>query len=166
VLSDVDDREMPVSSRVRAIRYQRKGCPPRTLLTSLVDAKQYPAAELRILYHERWEIALGFGELKTDMLQRLEAIRSRSPDAVKQELWGLLLAYNLVRLKMERMADETGVAPTRISFVAALRLIIGMSVRIRTRVASSGGCTIARQVSSRFILAIDAKIRTGVVDFT
>ena len=54
----------------------------------------------------------------------LEAIRSRSPDTVNQELWGLLLAYNLVRLEMERIADETGVAPTRISFVAALRLII------------------------------------------
>jgi len=63
-------------------------------------------------------------QLKTDMLQRLEAIRSRSPDTVNQELWGLLLAYNLVRLEMERIADETGVAPTRISFVAALRLII------------------------------------------
>ena len=62
--------------------------PPRTLLTSLVDAKPYPAAELRTLYHERWEIELGFGELKTDMLQRLEAIRSRSPETVNQELWG------------------------------------------------------------------------------
>ena len=58
------------------------------------------------------------------MLQRLEAIRSRSPDTVNQELWGLLLAYNLVRLEMERIADETGVAPTRISFVTALRLVI------------------------------------------
>jgi Transposase DDE domain len=115
---------LPTHFDVRAIRYQRKGYPPRTLLTSLVDAKQAPAAELRILYHERWEIELGFGELKTDMLQRLEAIRSRSPDAVKQELWGLLLAYNLVRLEMERIADEAGVAPTRISFVAAPRLII------------------------------------------
>jgi hypothetical protein len=37
---------------------------------------------------------------------------------------GLLLAYTLVRLEMERIADETGVAPTRISFVAALRLVI------------------------------------------
>jgi hypothetical protein len=115
---------LPTHFDVRAIRYQRKGYPPRTLLTSLVDAKQYPASELRTLYHERWEIELGFGELKTDMLQRLEAIRSRSPETVTQELWGLLLAYNLVRLEMERVADETGVSPTRISFVAALRLVI------------------------------------------
>lgn len=115
---------LPLRFDVRAIRYQRKGYEPRTLLTSLVDAKQYPADELRALYHERWEIELGFGELKTDMLQRLEAIRSLSPETVNQEIWGLLLAYNLVRLEMERIADETGVAPTRISFVAALRLII------------------------------------------
>lgn len=115
---------LPTHFDVRAIRYQRKGYPPRILLTSLLDAKRYPASELRALYHERWEIELGFGELKTDMLQRLEAIRSRSPEAVTQELWGLLLAYNLVRLEMERIADETGVQPTRISFVAALRLVI------------------------------------------
>jgi len=115
---------LPTHFDVRAIRYQRKGYPPRTLLTSLVDAKLYPAAELRVLYHERWEIELGFGELKTDMLQRLETIRSRKPDTVAQELWGLLLAYNLVRLEMERVADETGVAPTRISFIAALRLVV------------------------------------------
>jgi hypothetical protein len=115
---------LPTHFDVRAIRYQRKGYPPRTLLTSLVDAKRYPAAELRVLYHERWELELGFGEIKTDMLQRLEAIRSRSPEMVKQEIWGLLLAYNLVRLEMERIADETGVPPTRISFIAALRLVV------------------------------------------
>jgi len=115
---------LPTHFDVRAIRYQRKGYPPRTLLTSLVDADRYPASELRVLYHERWEIELGFGELKTDMLQRLEAIRSRRPETVAQELWGLLLAYNLIRLEMERVADETGVSPIRISFVAALRLVI------------------------------------------
>ena len=115
---------LPRRFDVRAIRYERKGYPPRTLLTSLVDAKRYPADEIRALYHERWEIELGFGEIKTDMLQRLEAIRSRKPEMVKQELWGLLLAYNLVRLEMERVADETGVSPLRISFVAALRLVV------------------------------------------
>jgi hypothetical protein len=109
---------------VRVIRYQRRGYPPRMLLTSLTDPKQYPADEIRNLYHERWEIELGFGELKTEMLQRLEAIRSRTPEMVAQEMWGLLLAYNLVRLEMERVADETGVSPLRISFVAALRLVV------------------------------------------
>ena len=118
------DSSLPETFQARAIRYQRKGYPPRTLLTSLLDPVKYPADEIRVLYHERWEIELGYGEVKTDMLQRMEAIRSRTPATVNQEIWGLLIAYNLVRLEMERVADEVGVAPTRISFVAALRLIV------------------------------------------
>jgi hypothetical protein len=69
------------------------------------------------------ELELGYDEIKTEMLDREEAIRSKSPTAVTQELWGVFLAYNLVRLEMERVAADAGVEPTRISFVAALRLI-------------------------------------------
>ena len=76
-----------------------------------------------MLYHERWELELGYDEIKTELLDREEAIRSRTPAGVQQELWGTFLAYNLVRLEMERVASEAGVEPTRISFVAALRLI-------------------------------------------
>src|SRR5262249_61386890 len=75
------------------------------------------------MYHERWELELGYDEIKTELLDREEAIRSRTPTGVQQELWGIFLAYNLVRLEMERVAADAGVAPTRISFVAALRLI-------------------------------------------
>ena len=115
---------LPTHFDARAIRYQRKGYQPQVLLTSLVDATRYPAGEIRALYHERWEIELGFGELKTDLLERLETIRSKSRAAVEQELWGLLVAYNLVRVEMARIAHELGVVPTRISFVAALRYFV------------------------------------------
>jgi hypothetical protein len=118
------DLSLPNHFDARAIRYQRKGYPPQLLLTSLVDEKRYPAEEIRALYHERWEIELGFGEIKTDMLERLETIRSKSPRAVAQEMWGLLLAYNLVRLEIERVASELNVPPIRISFLAALREIV------------------------------------------
>jgi hypothetical protein len=118
------DPTLPKTFVARAVRYQRKGYRPSCLLTSLVDAKRYPAEELRVLYHERWELELGFGEIKTEMLQRLETIRSKSPAAVEQELWGLLIAYNLIRLEMKRIADELGVSPLRISFIAALRYIV------------------------------------------
>src|SRR5450432_2410446 len=103
--------------------YRRPGFRPQTLLTSLLDPVAYPAAEVVALYHERWEIELGYDEVKTDMLERQEAIRSRTPKGVAQELWGVALAYNLVRLEMERVADEADVEPSRISFVMALRLI-------------------------------------------
>jgi len=52
-----------------------------------------------------------------------EIIRSRTAAGVDQELWGILLAYNLIRLEMERTANDFGVEPTRISFVTSLRII-------------------------------------------
>ena len=85
--------------------------------------EQYPATEISALYHERWEIELGYDEVKTKMLERQEAIRSRRPAGIAQELWGVALAYNLVRLEMVRIAEEAGVPPNQISFVMALRLI-------------------------------------------
>jgi hypothetical protein len=118
------DPTLPKTFQARAIRYQRKGFQPSTLLTSLTDPERYPANELRGLYHERWEIELAYAEIKTDMLQRNEAIRSKSPEGVAQELFGILLAYNLIRLEMVQIADEIGVSPLRISFVAALRFIV------------------------------------------
>jgi hypothetical protein len=115
--------DLPATWTVRAIKYQRKGFRPSTILTSLVDAEAYPASEIVGIYHERWELELGFDEIKTHMLAREETIRSRTPKGVRQEVWGIALAYNLVRLEMERVADEAGVEPTRISFVNALALI-------------------------------------------
>lgn len=117
------DPTLPKTWRARAIRYQRKGFQPQVLLTSLLDSVLYPAQEVIALYHERWELELGYDEIKTEMLEREETIRSKTVKGVNQELWGLFLAYNLVRLEMERVAVEAEVEPTRISFVAALRMI-------------------------------------------
>lgn len=117
------DPSLPKTWTARAIRYQRRGFPEQLVFTSLLDAKRFPAAEVVALYHERWEIELGYDEVKTDMLEREESIRSRTVAGVEQELWGLLLGYNLVRLEMTRIAAEANVPPNRISFRAALRLI-------------------------------------------
>lgn len=115
------DPSLPMHFDARVIRYQRKGYQPQLLITSLVDDKRYPAGEIRTLYHERWELEIAFDEIKTHMLDRLETIRSKAPASVAQEMWGVLIAYNLVRLEMQRVARELGIEPTRISFVAALR---------------------------------------------
>lgn len=120
---EVHGAGLPKTWPIRAIRYKRRGHAVNTLLTSLVDAERYPADEIIALYHERWELELGYDEIKTHLLERREAIRSRSPDGVRQELWGIALAYNLVRVEMERIADEAGVPPTRISFTASLAVI-------------------------------------------
>lgn len=117
------DPSMPETWRMRAIRYQRRGFKPQLLLTSMLDPERFPADEVVALYHERWEIELGYNEVKRVMLAREETTRSKSPTGVAQELWALALAYNLVRFEVERVADEAGVSPMRISFLAALRFI-------------------------------------------
>lgn len=118
-----DHPELPETLQARAVRYQRRGFRPQTLLTSLLDPTAYPAAEIVELYHERWELELGFDEVKTHTLEREETLRSRAPERVRQELWGLAIGYNLVRLEMERVARRAGVSPRRISYRHALMLI-------------------------------------------
>jgi hypothetical protein len=118
-----EDPDLPPVVCLRAIQYQRRGFRPSTLLTSLLDAERFPADECVALYHERWEIELAYDEVKTHLLAREECIRSRTPAGVRQELWGIALAYNLIRVEIERIADELGVVPTRVSFVNALDLI-------------------------------------------
>lgn len=115
--------DLPCTWQMRAIKYKLEGFPEQTILTSLRDPKRYPAAEIVALYHERWEVELAYDEIKTELLDREETIRSRKPDGVLQEMWGILLAYNLVRLEMEAIAKDADIEPTRISFVEALRLI-------------------------------------------
>jgi hypothetical protein len=117
------DPTLPKTYLARAIRYQRNGFQPQTLLTSLTDHVAHPPLELATLYHERWELELGYDEIKTELLDREEAIRSKTSEGVRQELWGILLAYNLIRLEMDRVATAAHVEPRRISFVGAMRLI-------------------------------------------
>jgi hypothetical protein len=97
---------------------------PQRLITSLLDADKYPAKEIVDLYHERWELELAYDEIKTEMLDGAAApLRSKSPVGIRQEVWGLLIAYNLVRLEMERVADQAKVKPTRISFTMVLDMV-------------------------------------------
>ncbi len=97
---------LPATLRVRAVHVHHRGFRPYLLFTSLLDPVAYPAAELLALYHERWELELTFDEVKTHTLERAEALRSQAPTRVEQEVWGLLLAYNLLRLVMSRAAPR------------------------------------------------------------
>lgn len=117
------DPDLPATLQARAIRYERPGFRPQILLTSLLDSKKYPADEIAELYHERWELEIGFNEIKTHTLERAETLRSKSPKRVDQELWGLLIAYNLVRLEIDQVAREIDITPNRISYRHALMLV-------------------------------------------
>lgn len=116
------DPSVPPKLRAREISY-RIGSTQYKLLTSLFDPVQFPADDLARLYHARWEIELAFDDIKTEQRASDDVLRSRKPDGVHQEIWGLLLAHNLVRVEMGRAAFLAGVPPTRISFHGALRLV-------------------------------------------
>lgn len=113
--------DLPATWRARVVCYQRRGFRPQRLLTSLLDPVRWPARELAALYHERWECELALDELKTEQLGRKETLRSRAPWSVRQEIWGLMLAYNLVRRRAQACAVAEGESPLRISFVGMLR---------------------------------------------
>jgi hypothetical protein len=93
------------------------------LVTNLLDPAQAPALELAALYHERWEIEGVFDEFKTHLRANSTVLRSKTPDLVLQELWGLLLAHFAIRQLMAQAAWPHGLDPDRLSFTHAVRVI-------------------------------------------
>ena len=93
------------------------------LITSLLDHVLYPAQELIVLYHERWEIEVGFDEIKTHMIDKTPVLHSKTPLGVLQEIYGLLIAHMAVRTLMCEAASKWDLDPDRISFTGALQVI-------------------------------------------
>lgn len=115
---------LPPTMRARLLTRTIKG-KPRQVLTSMTDPLRYPAADIVDLYGHRWEIELGYREMKQYLLKSRLTLRSKKPDMIRQELWGILLAYNLVRFQMARMAFTLkGVHPNQLSFSESSALII------------------------------------------
>ncbi|WP_337024913.1 MULTISPECIES: transposase, partial [unclassified Pantoea] len=87
------------------------------ILTSMCDPLRYPKADVVDLYGHRWEIEHGFREMKQHLLNNELTLRSKKPELVRQELWGVVLAYNLLRFMMAQMAYSLkGVEPYQMSF--------------------------------------------------
>jgi hypothetical protein len=112
---------------VRVIEYTLEGVPGAEpvyrLLTTLLDPAAAPAAELAALYHERWEIETAFDEFKTHLRGARIVLRSKTPDLVHQEFYGLLLAHFAVRGLMHEAALTAGEDPDHLSFLHAVRVI-------------------------------------------
>ncbi len=98
----------------------------RRFITSLQDHRTYPAGQLAQLYRQRWEIELGFREIKHSLQDGEPVLRSKRPELVRQELWGVLIAYTLLRRWMREMAAHVQVQPQRISFHTASYAIVNL----------------------------------------
>jgi hypothetical protein len=125
--SDKDRRHRRGGIRVRVVEYRLEGIPGAEplyrLVTSILDPAGAPAAELAALYHERWEVEGALAELKTQLRGARVVLRSKTPELVRQEFWGLLLAHFAVRGLMHEAALRAEEDPDRLSFSHAVRVV-------------------------------------------
>jgi len=111
---------------VRIISYrvtdERLGEPGKVyrLVTTLLNPRVAPALELIALYHERWEVELVIDEIKTHERAQRKVLRSKTPEGVYQELYGIYLAHYAVRVQLAQAAVEAELAPDRLSFTEGL----------------------------------------------
>jgi hypothetical protein len=118
---------------VRVIEYKLDD-PQRTghdevhrLMTNLFDADQFPAMELILEYHERWEIEIGFDEQKTHQdpcrAEKTTNLRSETSDGLKQELYALSLGHFIIRAMMLKAAATTNMDVDRLSFKGCFQIL-------------------------------------------
>jgi hypothetical protein len=96
---------------------------PYRLMTTILDPTRAPAAELAPLYHQRWEFETMLDELKTHQRGPKVVLRSKSPEGVEQEVWGMLLVHHAIRTLMHQAALDHDVDPDRLSFTRSLRIV-------------------------------------------
>lgn len=125
--SDKERRQRRNGMVVRVIEYRLEGVadaePLYRLLTTILDPEQALAEELAALYQERWEIETALDELKTHLRGAKIVLRSKTPDLVRQEFYGLLMTHFAVRGLMHEAALKAGEDPDRLSFVHAVRVV-------------------------------------------
>jgi hypothetical protein len=122
--TDKDRRAQSNGIRVRVIEYRINGYSELyRLITSVLDPAKVPAEELARLYAQRWTIETALGEIKDHLPKGKLILRSKLPDLVRQDFFGLLLAHFGIRSEMYAAAAEVNGDPTELSFVHAINVI-------------------------------------------
>jgi transposase IS4-like protein/DDE family transposase len=123
---DLDEDQ---ARRVRVIEYQ---VPDRdgdgkgeviALVTTITEMTAAPAPLLAEAYHQRWEHETGNAQLKTCLRGPGRVLRSRSPDMVRQEIYGYLLTHWAISALICRAATEAGIDPDRVKFKRTVRIV-------------------------------------------
>ena len=125
--SEKDRRQGVKGIEVQVVEYRLEGIegaePLYRLVTSTLEPERAPAEELAALYHERWEIETAFDELKTHLRGAGIVLRSKTPDLIRQEFYGLLMAHFAVRGLMHEAALSAGADPDQLSFLHTVRVV-------------------------------------------
>jgi hypothetical protein len=91
------------------------------VITTLLDAVQYPAAELADLYFQRWDVELFFRDIKTTM--GMDVLRCQTPEMIRKEILMHFIAYNCIRHLMSEAAKEANLAVRTVSFKGSLQAL-------------------------------------------
>ena len=112
---------------VRVIDYEMPDAQGKTtpyrLITSLMDHTIAPAHELARLYHARWQVEAVFDEMKTHLLKSRRVLRSKTPDLVRQEFYGWVLAHYAVRWLLHQGASHHKLKHADQSFTAHVNIV-------------------------------------------
>ena len=121
-----NDPGLPSSKLIQIIEYKISGHKDIIrIATSLLDHIEFSDIKVADLYNLRWEFELGLRDLKVTLLDSKDNIRSKKPEGVRQELWAIFLAYNLVRFELSAVAAQHGVPARCLSFKTALISVSG-----------------------------------------
>jgi len=93
------------------------------VITTILDPEDVTAPEVAAAYNERWEYEISLKEIENQMLEPGAGLRSKSPELVRQELWGLLLAHYAIRSLMAEAAHSAGIDPDRLSFMRSINVV-------------------------------------------
>jgi hypothetical protein len=112
---------------VRVVEYQitdrQTADAPYRLITSITDWQPAISADLAAAYHHRWEFELALDEIETHQIAHSRVLRSKSPEMIRQEIWGILLAHYAVRTLMAEAAHDADIDPDRLSFMRSLQVV-------------------------------------------
>jgi hypothetical protein len=125
---------------VRVIHFQINGFRPVRLITSILEPN-ITAKEIIIHYHKRWDVEIAYDEIKTHQCATLRGqapttLRSKRSDLVEQELYAILITYNLIRSVIYEAAKKEQKDPLSISFLDTLQILIDSAPLISTHKAS------------------------------
>ena len=111
---------------VRVVEYQITDRPTGEvyrLITTITDWHEALSGDLAAAYNQRWEFEIALDEIETHQIAHTRVLRSKSPEMVRQEIWGILLAHYAIRALMVEAAHEADIDPDRLSFMQSLRVI-------------------------------------------
>src|SRR5690606_22048718 len=95
VIGEFDNEELSLEPTVklRLVRVMLDNGEVEVLLTDLIDSEQYPIAEFKSLYHERWGVEEGIKSFKCKV--EIENWTGKSVASIEQDFYARILCQNI-----------------------------------------------------------------------